>query len=116
MLQLQIETRTKQKAAYAEGTFGNFNTHWVKYLQFCVDFGLVALPARTATLTWFAQFASRKLKAYGSLVNCISSVKRLHELMGCTTTGFDGIMLKITLQGLRRNSTHIEHLQFHQKC
>ena len=81
--------------------------HWVKYLDFCVDFQFVALPAKTSTLTWFAQYASKKLRAHGSLINCISSVKKLHELIGYSTRGFDGIMLKITLQGLRRSSDHI---------
>ena len=107
LAQLQMDTRRSQQAAYADRTFENFSCDWVKYLDFCVEFELVALPAKTSTLTWFAQYASKKIRAHGSLIHCISSAKKLHKLLGCNTRGLGGIMLKITLQGLRCSSEHI---------
>ena len=31
----------------------------------------------------------------------------MHELLGCSTEGFDGVMLKLTLQSLKRSNTHV---------
>ena len=103
---LQRDVRRSQQFAYAEGSFANFNTQWVKFLSFCVKFSLVALPASTPTLSWYAQYLSRKLKSHRSLVSYMAGAKKLHVFLGFTTDGFRGITLILTLQGLRRLNKH----------
>ena len=87
--------------------------HWVKYLAFCIYFKLALLPAQTLMLTWFAQHLSKSLRAHASIVSCLSSVKNLHRLLNVTTRGFTGFLLKLTLQGLCRTSTHITKWALH---
>ena len=95
-----------RRHAYASGTYKNFFTHWVKYLTFCVYFNIAPFPAQTTTLSWYAQFLSRSLRAHASIVACLSSVKTLHKLLCFSTVGFTGFYLKLTLQGLKRRSVH----------
>ena len=77
------------------------------FLEFCIRFSLRALPASTLTLVWFAQFASRSLKAHSSLVGYISGVKKLHLMLGFNTRSFSGYVLRLTLAGLKRLNQHI---------
>ena len=86
--QLKIDMRRSQQRAYAIGSFSNFNTQWVTYLSFCVKFSLVALRATTTTLTWYAQFLSKKLKSHQSLISYLVGAKKLHALLGHTVAGF----------------------------
>ena len=110
LLNLQQQAKETLKNAYAIGTFENLNTQWVKYLDFCIYFGLLAFPATTLVLVWYAQFLSKKLKAHSSLVSYLSGVKTLHTLLKFHTVGFNGILLKMTLRGLRRTNKHIVRL------
>ena len=70
-------------------------------------FHLVAFPSTTTTLVWYVQFLSKKLKSHASIIAYLSAVKTLHTLLGFSTRGFRGILLKLTLQGLRRMNTHV---------
>ena len=72
-----------------------------------MKYSLVAFPATTLTLTWYAQFLSRKLKAHSSLESYLSAAKKLHVILGFSTRGFRGIGLKLTLLGLKRSNRHI---------
>ena len=105
--QLQRDARKTQVHAFAEGTFDNLLMQWVIYLEFCVYFLLVALPASTAVLVWYVQCLSKKLKAHKSLTSYLSGVCTLHEVMQFPTRGFTGYILRLMLQGLRRTNTHV---------
>ena len=91
-----------QKAAFAPGTMENLLCQWVKFILFCIHFGLVALPASTEVLTSYAQHLSCHFKAYGSVVNYLAGVKTLHKLLHFSTIGFLGFELRLTMKGLKR--------------
>ena len=57
----------------------------------------------------FAQYLTRTLRAHASIVAYLSGVKTLHVLLNYSISGFQGFLLKLTLRGIRRNSTHIVH-------
>ena len=107
LIQLQQDAKATLHSAYALGTFENLNTQWVKYLRFCIYFGLCGFPATTLILVWYPQFLSRSLKSRNSIVAYLSGVKTLHTVLKFNTSGFNGILLKMTLKGLRRNNKHI---------
>ena len=107
MNRIKKDARRSQRSAYAEGTFDNLNTQWVKYIAFCLYFRLCALPASTATLVWYVQFLSKGLKSHSSLISYLSGVKKLHTFLGFLTTGFSGIALKLMLMGMRCLNPHI---------
>ena len=107
LAQLQRDARKTQARAFADGTVNNYCVQWVKYLKFCLYFGLFPFPASMTMLVWFTQFLSRKLKVHGSILAGILGTRKLHELLGFHTEGFDGFFLKLTLKGLRRLNLHV---------
>ena len=106
MQQLRRDVIESRRHAYAVGTYNNMYCHWVKYLIFCIYFKLVAFPAQSSVLAWYAQYLSRCLKSHASIINYLSSVKTLHKMLNYKTVGFTGFMLKLTLQGLSRLNAH----------
>ena len=105
--ELKRQAWITQGKAFALGTFSNFLSQWVIYLQFCIDFSLVALPASADTLVWYAQHLSTKLKAHTSLCCYLSGAKKLHQMLSLSTDSFNNYILKMTLQGLRRSNQHV---------
>ena len=85
---------------------------WVKFINFCLYFGLLPFPASTAALMWYAQYLANKFKAHSSVVNYLSGLKTLHVLLELPIDGFTGLLLKLTLKGLRRLNSHILHQAF----
>ena len=55
------------------------------------------------------QFLTKSLKAHASVVAYLSGVKTLHILLNYSISGFHGILLKLTLRGLRRDNDHVVH-------
>ena len=100
------DTHATQSQAFASGTWKNLITQWVKYLSFCSIFGLNAFPACDAVLAWYVQYLSYTFKSHSSIVNYMSGVKTLHNLIGFHIKGFSGFLVKLTVRGLRRISQH----------
>ena len=104
--QLVMDTRNTQLQAFAQGTWDNLIMQWVKFLTFCIKFGLTALPVSDITLAWYAQFLSYSFESHSSVVNYLSGVKTLHVLLHFGVQGFQGLLVKLTVQGLRRKNKH----------
>ena len=104
---LDRTAKNTQRKAYADGTFENLRVQWVKYLEFCIYFNLIAFPASTTVLVWFVQFLGKTVKAHGTVLSHVSGIKKLHILLGFKTSGFRGYLLTMTLCGLRRGNKHI---------
>ena len=62
--QLKRDAERSRQHAFALGTYKNLKCQWVKYLKFCAYFDLIAFPASTEMLAWYAQFLSRCLRAH----------------------------------------------------
>ena len=101
------DARRSREQAYAAGTYKNLKCHWVKYLNFCSYFDLVAFPVSAMALSWYAQHLTESLRAHASIVAYITSVKTLHKLLEYNTDGFTGFVFKLTLQGIRRMNEHV---------
>ena len=96
-----------QRNSRAEGIFSNLITQWVWFLEFCIYFGLLVLPAPTIVLVWYVQYISRHLKSHQSVLSYLSGVKTFHTLLGYAEHGFAGVALRLTLAGLKRLNTHV---------
>ena len=103
------QAQSSQINTFAEGMMENLLVQWVKFINFCTYFGLTPFPATTIVLTWYAQFLGNTFKAHGSVVNYLSGVKTLHVLLEWSVDGFHGLLLKLTLRGMRRMNEHIPH-------
>ena len=106
---LDATAKISQQSAYPTGTSENLNRQWVKYLEFCIYFSLVALLASTTMLVWYGQYLSNKLRSHSSLVSYMVRVKTLHNLLNYHTKRFHGLVLRLTIQGTRHKNKHITH-------
>ena len=104
---MQQGAKKSRAAAFAPGTFDNFFTQWVIFLEYCIYFKLVALPASGEVLTGFVQFMSTRLRAHQSLQGYLSGVKKLHLFLKQSIKGFKDSMLELTMKGLQRTNKHI---------
>lgn len=102
MASLKKDLNLSRRSAYAEGTVKNFRTQWEAYLLFCLYFGFSYLPAKTDTLSLYAQFLSRSLKSTQTIRNYISGVKTMHFLLGYSTENINEFLISLTLKGMAR--------------
>ena len=107
LAELDKGARHAQVHAFALGMFENYQSQWVIYLNFCLKFGLVALPASSLVLVWFTQYLTRRLKVHGSLSGYLSGVKKLHLFTGHNTKAFHSFVFKLTLQGMWRMNEYV---------
>ena len=66
----------------------------------------MAFPTQDIILAWYAQYLAYTFKSHASVVNYLSGVKTLHVLLGFTLQGFSGILVKLTVRGIRRIKKH----------
>ena len=87
--------------AWAPNTQATRNSQWSKYLSFCADNGLIAIPAEAQTIARFLVFLSRSVK-YGTINNYVSAINRLHNYYGHQINFRDFFMVKLVLMGIKR--------------
>ena len=99
-----LESRSR---AFAKKTAMNDVSVWVKYLEFCIYFGLVAFPATEQVISWFAQKVANTVKSARTVASAVSSVKKLHLILKFHIRGFKDYLLRITLMGIGRGCSHV---------
>ena len=104
---MKHQSRISRSKAFTEGTFSNIRCQWVKFIKFCIYFGLAALPASVTVLSWYAQYLTDSHKSHSSIISYLSGVKKLHEVTGFSMVSFSGYLFKLTLLGIRRRNQHI---------
>ena len=104
--ELKKGAKKAQASAFAPGTFNNLTYQWVRYIQFCTNYNLQALPTSQDVLVWYAQYTANTVKAHATVISYLSGIKTLHLLLGLSTEPFRSFLLKLTLRGLRRLNTH----------
>ena len=87
--------------AWAPNTQATRNSQWSKYLSFCADNGLIAIPAEAQTIARFLVFLSRSVK-YGTINNYVSAINRLHNYYGHQINFRDFFMVKLVFMGIKR--------------
>ena len=87
--------------AWAPTTQATRNSQWNKYLTFCSDNDLVAIPAEPQTIARFVVFLARSVK-YITINNYVSAINRLHDYYGHHINFRDYFLIKLVLMGLKR--------------
>ena len=88
-------------AAWAPNTKSTRNSQWRKYITFCVDNGLVSVPADPQTVSRFLVYLARSVK-YSTINNYVSAINKLHEYYGHQGNFRDVFMVQLVLSGLKR--------------
>ena len=55
------------------------------------------------TLSWYVQYLSYTFESHASVVNYLSGVKTLHVLLNASLQGFSGLLVRLTVRGLRKD-------------
>ncbi|CAH1239165.1 Hypp5742 [Branchiostoma lanceolatum] len=103
---LRGEVRRTKLAAFAQGTWNNLRSTLRAYLLFCAFYMLTPFPASVDTLEVFAEFLARSFRSPASVVNYLSGLKTLHNLIGLSTVAFDSTHMTLLKRGLHKQLRH----------
>ena len=85
----------------AESTLATRRSQWRKFVQFCVVYDRIALPASLETILLYLAFLAEKFK-YVSIINYLSAVWVFHKVNGYEHVDPKSFPIVITLRGIRR--------------
>ena len=88
-------------AAWSDTTLKTRNSQWKKYIEFCHDNDIQAMPASHETVTRFLVFLARTCK-FSTVNNYSSAVNRLHLFYGYKIDFRDSFLIKLVLAGIKR--------------
>lgn len=88
-------------SAWADNTVSTRRSQWNKYLQFCSNRGLVAIPAESLTVARFMTFMARSCK-FSTINNYLSAIIVLHKYHRFNPEFRETFYMKLVLKGLRR--------------
>lgn len=103
---LLCQLRQTQKAAFAEGTFRNYEVQWSRFTQFCDEYGLQGMPADELTVCLYAQYLANDFASPHSVKNYVNGVRVRHLLGGKSVEPFKSFDLAITFRGISRTKLH----------
>lgn len=98
-----LDERVSQilSSAWSTSTLSCRNSQWKRYLKFCADRGLPALPALLTTIVRFLAHLETLQFKYVTINNYLSSVVVLHKFYGLDTQIRESFLIKTVLAGLR---------------
>ena len=102
---LQADSRKSKKLAYATGSVKNLKSQWKAYILFCLYFQLDIFNIEDSHVAMYIQFLSRTLSSYSSILNYLSGLKLLFNLMDAKFPPLSSIDIKLVLKGLKRVKT-----------
>lgn len=98
---MDTELSTIIASAWADNTVLTRRSQWKKYLQFCANRDLLAIPAETLTVARFLTFLARSCK-FSTINNYLSAVIVLHKYHGFNPEFRDTFYMRLVIKGLRR--------------
>lgn len=79
----------------------NLKSQWKAFFLFCYYYSIDSLRVTSVQIAAYAQFLSRSLKSYASVLNYLSAVRRLYELCHIEYPSYT-VDVKLTLKGIKR--------------
>ena len=90
------------RLSHAESTHANINAHCRAYRRFCFSFGLLPFPASKFTVFRYIAYLVQLGRAYGTILNHLSSIKHVHQYLGLALTWDSDYHYKLLLRGCKR--------------
>lgn len=99
----QLDERVSHilSSAWAPSTLSCRNSQWRKYLTFCSNRGLLALPAELTTIVRFLAYLEFLQFKYVTINNYLSSVVVLHKFYGLESQIRETYLIQTLMSGLR---------------
>lgn len=89
-------------SAWSGNTLSCRNSQWKKFLGFCNDRCLVALPASLSTVVRFLAFLESCGFKYGTINNYVSSLVVLHKFYGVDSGFRESYLIQTAMAGLKK--------------
>lgn len=86
--------------AWSVNTIATRSSKWKRFLTFCIDRGLVPLPASSRTVARFLSELALTSK-YTTVVNYLSSITTMHKLYGLEPDFRNSYFLTMTVKGIK---------------
>lgn len=90
------------RLSHAESTHANINVHFQAYRRFCLSFGLSPFLATKFTIFRYITYLVQLGRAYGTIINHLSSIKHVHQYLGLALTWDTDYHYKLLLRGCQR--------------
>ena len=88
--------------AYADSTRRNLNSHIKIYLTFCEAVSSAPFPVTVKLITRYIAYLVSLGRVYGTILNHLSSTKRMHKFLGHDLTWDSDYRYKLLLRGVKR--------------
>lgn len=100
----KLDVRVSQiiSSAWSTNNLSCRNSQWRKYLTFCADRGLRALPADLTTIVRFLAFLEWLKFKYVTINNYLSSIVLLHKFYGLDIQIRDSYLIQTVMAGLKK--------------
>lgn len=89
-------------SAWSENTLSCRNSQWRRFISFCSDRGLAAMPASMSTIVRFLAYLESLGLKYVTINNYLSSVVVLHRFYGLDGDFRSSYLMKTVLAGLKK--------------
>ena len=90
-------------SAYAASSQMNLNSHIKIYITFCEAVSSVLFPVTIPLITQYVANLVSLCRAYGTILNHLSSIKHMHKLLGHELTWDCDYRYKLLLRGVKRH-------------
>ena len=107
--QLRRELQETRRAALAQSTHKNIQTHWKSYSTFCEATGKNPIPLSIDLLCLYAQYMSHFVKSPDTIRNYINGIITHNNLKGREPPNLNTPLFKLTMKGLRNMMQHRVH-------
>ena len=87
-------------SAWSDNTLATRNSQWGRYLKFCADNHLTALPAVSSTVARFLVYLGRSVK-YNTINNYLSAIVVLHKFYDYPADFRGSFYVQLALRGLK---------------
>lgn len=100
----QLDDRVSEilSCAWASSTLSCRNSQWKKFIKFCADRNLVAIPSELSTIVRFLAYLESKGYAFVTINNYLSGIIVLHKFYGVFSDFRASFLVQTVLAGLKR--------------
>lgn len=100
----QLDDRVSEilSCAWASSTLSYRNSQWKKFIKFCSDRSLVAIPSELTTIVRFMAYLESLGYAFVTINNYLSGIIVLHKFYGVFPGFRDSFLVQTMLAGLKR--------------
>lgn len=96
----------RKRAAYRPGTLKNHLVQIRSFLSFCVFYSMDYIRPGVNTLCLYIEFLAQSLKSPATVINYVSGIRLLHNLLDIKCTSIDNFQVQLMLRAVKITRTY----------